>query len=604
MIKSMTLYGYKGQGPTPVDYSLNKYTFVLGANAAGKSTFINGLRTAVLGYVPENAVHAGSKDAVSLVRMDDGTEIKTVASADAATVHYLNGKKCTKKDVATKRSGYLKLSPEIAEIFYREGQYCLDLKPEEFSKLIGSILPAMTTADMIRALGLTPEEETLFNSIYSESNVDFDDIAKVYKDLSERLRVLNRDIASAEQTASILCKGHTGRPLDLLKKKREGLLAQLKSFRDAEELQREYEAKNAAYVKHMTEIKELQEKLANKPASVTPGEIEQSIELLNRVNQKIKEESELIAVLKKNIETSQKILDELASSVCPISQKLVCTTDKSSVRADLEKTISDNTKMVEIHMGKLASAESVRKSTEEQIRELREKERKQQEYLRLEEHLKVLKANTPPIPSMPAAAATDSSAISKELDQLNEEIANAGNAEQSRQIMDAIKIKKSEQAVVENLRKMLAPKGEAYNIILDRVCGSLNKEMNATSNDLGNQREYEFRVENGMTLYGKKIGTQNMIPVRNMSTGERFLAHMTLTALINKIVGLNFVILDNLDCLDQENLERVLEFVTSAGYEKRFENVVLAGVNHEDTLTEINKLASARNDVQVINLVA
>lgn len=603
MIKEMTLLGYKGQS-SRVDYTLDKYTFVMGANAAGKSTFIDGLRTAMLGIVPENAVHAGSKDAVSLVKMDDGTEIKTVASDDAATVHYLNGKKFTKKDVAAKRSGYLNLPPEIAEIFYREGQYCLDLKPEEFSKLIGSILPAMTTADLTQALNLTPEEEALFKSIYSGTNVDFEDIAKIYKDLSEKLRVLNRDIASAEQTATILCKGNTGRPLDLLKKKREGLLTQLKTFRDAEELQREYEAKNAAYVKHMTEIKELQAKLANKPESVAPGEIENAIATLNRVNQKLKEEAELFAVLKTNIETSRKILDELASSVCPISQKLVCTTDKSSVRADLEKTIADNQRMIDIHKGRVLSAESVRKATEEQITSLREKERRQQEYLRLEETLAVLKANMPPVPCMPTAAATDSSAISKELDQLNEEIANAGNAEQSRRLMDSIKVKKTEQAVVEKLRKMLAPKGEAYNIILDRVCGSLNQEMNATAMDLGSQREYEFRVEDGMTLYGKKAGAQNMIPVRNMSTGERFLAHMTLTALINKIVGLNFVILDNLDCLDQENLQHVLDFVTSPAYEKRFENVVLAGVNHIDTLNAVNKIKAARNDVQVINLVA
>ncbi len=603
MINQLTIQGFEGQRGCET-YPFDKYTFVMGPNAAGKSTMINGIKTAMFGVVPDCVINAGSKDAVAIVKMDNGVEIKTVASEDAPTAHYVNGKKGTKKDIASLRGSLLKLSPELAEIFFRNNSYVWDMKPEELSKLIGSILPALSADDLLKALKVTPDEEALFKSVYADTNVDFDGIAKVYKDLSEKLRVLNRDIASAEQTAKILCVGNSGRPLELLKKRRDELVNALKVFRDREDAQKEYEAKKASYERYMQEARSLQDQLANKPAAVQPGLIDDNIERLNRIAEKLKSESELIAVLQMNIETSEKIIRELSSSVCPISKKLVCTTDKSSVRAELEHSVEETSKMLEIHKQQIVSLESIKQTTETTIRDLREKERKQQEYLRLEERLAALRANMPPLPVAPTAASGDSSAITAELDTVNTEIANAGNAEQSKKLMASLKSEKAKQAVVEHLRSMLAPKGEAYNIILDKVCGSLNKEMNATAAELGVQREYEFRVDNGMTLFGKKTGNAEMIPVRNQSTGERFIAHLILITLVNKVVGTSFVILDNIDCLDEANLQKVLRLIMSPAYEKRFENIILAGVNHTDTVSAINTVAAGRSDVKVINLVA
>ena len=598
----LTLLGFKGQA-AQCDIDLAKYTFVVGKNGTKKSSVVNGYKTALFGQVPESSLNVGCQDAVAQLEFDSGSIVKTVYN-QKKTTHYFNGKAGTKAGVGQERGNILKMAPEDAEIFFRDGQYALDLKPEEFSKLIGSVIPKVPTAAVLSLINITPEGEKLFHDIYKDNTVDFDSIAGIYKELSERNRALNKQIAVDESTVAVLGTTTTGKPLEFLKKRRDELLEAYKAAKSNADANKDYEAKREEYKRKQMEISDLQNQLSEKPELVEPKQIEDAIDRLNRINKKHTEESELIAVLNTNIETSEKILKELSSNVCPISRKLVCTTDKSGIRSDLEKSIEDNKKIIAERRQSLASLETIKATTEALIKNLREKERKQQDYLRLDERLSYLRKNLPPVPVAPKISAEQKNPddIRAELDLIDKDIASAGNAERSKQILENIRTCKRDKEVVESLRNLLAPKGEAYNVILDSMCGKLNQLMNDTAKELGIAKEYEFRVDNGMTLYGKNPGDPEMIPAKNMSNGERFLTHLLLISLINSITGVNSIVIDNMDCLDDENLNRVVKLLTSPQYAQRFDNILMAGVSHEDTMRVLRNYAATRNDVKVIEL--
>lgn len=604
-ITRLSMKGFRGAKDL-VDYDLAPVTIVEGSNASGKSTILHGIRAAMFGTVPENCINTAATTAAAQVSFEDGTEIKTVITDKKAT-HYLNGKSLTKKDVAETRGKVMNLSPEIAEILFRDGQYCLDLKPEEFSKLIGNLLPkGATVDDLITGLKLSPEEEKLFRENYSGKEVDFSDIAGLFKVLSGKLTELNKKIDGAEKTSELLSATVSPYPVDVLKKRQDRLIESLKEFQNDAEAMKKYEAEVSRYEKRCSEIKELRSKLSSKPEEIPAGAIDDALRRVSRINEQLTEEAKLIAVLSETVSTNQKILDDLSSSVCPISREIVCTTDKTSAKAGLEKIISDNKSMLDIRQQRREILKNSLAASEKQVQEYRTTEKALLEYVALEERLRQLSAEKIEIPTKPEPKAVGSEEeLRAELKKISDEISNAGRAEEAEKLKESVKGLRAERDIVESLRKRLAPKGDAYNFILDKVCGLLNKQMNAIAADLSCETEYEFRLtETGMTLYGKKIGETEMIPVKDMSTGERFIAHLVLTSLINQIVGLNFVILDNIDCLDACNLERVLKLITSAGYTSRFSNVILSGVNHTDTVDVVTKYASARSDFKVINLVA
>ena len=603
-IDRISLAGFRGTEKR-VDIEIAPYTVFAGKNASGKSTVLHALRAAMFGAVPENCINTSSKVAGAAVHFDDGTEITTQID-DKKVTHRLNGKVLTKKDCAEVRGKAMKLSPDIAEILFRDGQYCLDLKPEEFSKLIGNVLPkGATVDDLLAGLKVSPEEEKLFRANYSGTDVDFSVIAALYKVFSGMFTELNKKIEAGEKTSEVLYSSVSKIPVEHLKKRQDQLIAALKECQDYENALRQYEVDRERYEKRSAEIKELRGKLASKPEAVTANDIDAAIRRVNKINEQLTEEAKLIAVLTENVATSQEILGRLSSSVCPVSREIVCTTDKNSARPGLEKTISDNQKMLESRQHRQEVLKASLEASERQVQELRAKEKEGLEFVRLEERLRQLTEAKVEIPTKPEAKTGNEEELRAELKKVSEEISNAGRAEEARKLREDIKLVRAERDVVESLRKRLAPKGEAYNYILEKVCGLLNKQMNTTAADLSCGSEYEFRItETGMTLYGKKTGAPEMIPVKDMSTGERFLSHLILTTLINKIVGLNFVILDNIDCLDADNLARILNLITSSEYASRFANVILSGVNHTDTMEEISKYASARTDFKVIDLAA
>lgn len=602
MINSLRIRGLKGQA-ADATFKFKKYTFITGDNASGKSSLLTGVRSAMLGIVPESAIHCGSSDMVAQVELSDGTQLRTVAFTDKPTKHFLNGKAESKKSVNEARKRIFKMDPDIADILTRDGQYCLELKPEEFSKLIGEFISKVNTDKVIHSLAISPEAEAAFGKMYSDPQISFDTIDVLYKKLSEKFRDLNKAIAADEQSAAFLKGTSSGASEETLRKQREFLQGKLDALKSDDAKAKESKKICEERQKKLWEIDALLKALAVRPDTVPDGALQKAYEFQNNAHALLSEEKMNAACFEHNIETSQKILDQLESSVCPISNKLVCTTDKTSIRTDLEGSIEENKKMLAVHKNKIESLEISIRQASEAIAKYRKLEEEQRIYVATEEKMKLLKSSLPPLlPAPRPVDPLDIAALESQIEALNKDIANAANVEKAAKLLAGVAEQQKERYIITELREVFAPKGKAYNVILKAVCGALNSNINKTAKSLGIDREYEFRVDIGMTLFGKRTGEPEMFPVKNSSTGERFIAHLLILTMISEMNGLPFIIIDNLDCLDITNVQKILRLVMSPEYETRFENVILAGVNHKDFCDVITALATSRTDVEVISL--
>ena len=72
-----------------------------------------------------------------------------------------------------------------------------------------------------------------------------------------------------------------------------------------------------------------------------------------------------------------------------------------------------------------------------------------------------------------------------------------------------------------------------------------------------------------------------------MSDGEKFIAQLLLLSVINEASGFGYIVIDNFDALDANNLEKVLNLITDPAFLSRYSNVLLAGVAHTETCSLI-----------------
>lgn len=603
---NIKLYGVKSKSTTlgEVEYPLKKYTAILGANGSGKSTIFAALQAAIFGVVPEDFKNVDSTDSAVSFEFPDGlSTVRTIVGSDGKVDHKIGKKKLAKKEVNAFRKEKLHIEPETAELLSRPGQNIFDQKPEDFAKLLGEIMPKVETEKLEAMLSLSAEERTLLEDLYSGTEINFGNIKDLFKILSEKLKAKKEEVNAAEAGAAALTGKLSGMPLADLKYRQQEITDRLRDSKAAEAERKSYEEKVAAYNAATKEIEEIMEALKKRPAKTDPEVLEKLLEQERYTNKEHLDLERQLQIVQNTIATNQKLLANIESSVCPLSSKLVCTTDKTPLRTELEKVVKENTFMVEVLQSRLSDNETALKIIQKDIHSSREKEKEERSFLLLDARLEALKGQVREYPKAPAKGhPEDIEVLTQQLNDISAEIAAYENVEKAKELKKKAGILAQERDLLAGLREKFAPKGEAYSVIMRVVCGTLTDEVNREAKELGVNYEYDFRVENGMTLYGKTSSMTSFIPVKSMSTGERFIAQLLMNTLFQSINGCPFIILDNIDCLDKENLKRVLALVMSEEYEKKFELVVLSGVNHADTEDVIDRVAAGRTDTEVIKL--
>lgn len=148
------------------------------------------------------------------------------------------------------------------------------------------------------------------------------------------------------------------------------------------------------------------------------------------------------------------------------------------------------------------------------------------------------------------------------------ELAEHGH-QQARQLQQDLKTLEAELAVTERMVKALGPDGIRKTLLGDRIAG-LTKEINTLLAAFTEGR-YQITWKDDFTPLVHQDGTA--LPVKLLSKSEQLRVGIALQAAIAKMTGLNFLAVDEVDMLDQDN--RDLLTGTMLGMLDQFDQIML-----------------------------
>lgn len=576
---------------TAGDYELQNVTAIVGKNGAGKTALVSAIKSILTADMEPGIVTAGAAKA-KIALEDAGLSWELVVGKNVT--HKSNGGKLNKADALQERETLLHIPVEVASKVYGEHQAIFGEKADKFAELLSCVTGKNTVVldDVLAKMGLTKEQSEYIQKLFpshATAKITLDQLAALGEECGKKLTELNKNMAAIN--AAIAAK--TGMPEPTLSEEAIALSVQRKD----EELQ---EAN--LFAQKMDAYKENKERRESELASIREAEIELRSKLATPANERyIKYARNLIQItlekmaglekdislLESNNARYQAILDDLASSVCPISKALVCTTDKTVVRGEIEKGVCENSAAIADKKAEYnREADNVSRLREELGKE-EEKDTQYRAYLEMKNEIELRKAAVPEALPMPGGRAPDLEGIRKQLDILREMLRVKKAHADAIALKTELAQKKMEAEIASLFKAKFAPKGEAYNLVMNSITGFMEDSMNQTAKELGISHIYSFAADGGLVL---NVETPSgKVKANELSAGEKFMAELCLISMINQETGFPYAVIDNIDALDEKNLEKILQLVEQPGFNTRFKNIILSGVDHSDTLDVLMK---------------
>ncbi len=588
MIKGLSVSNFKGIKDRSVDFNrkLNVFT---GESGVGKTSLLSAIKYALYGKGTAADIKNGETEAKVTVEFDGGTTVERKRNKTANKVS-ISGNSTTAKSA----EDYLEkkiASPDVLKLML-ETDYFEGLSKKDVTSLFLSIIPAKLDKDAVLKLceehtgrSLTDKEKALIEKeIAGLGSFGIETLNTVHDNLVEERKAVKRDIKNlSEKTKEdIAAPAETAEALnDALYKliEKETLLKGYEA--ELARYNREYNAYNDAQRSIMELNKQLEElKDVEKPDAETLKTLESD---KAKFKDALKQSQSTQATLKANIDIFTRTLESLNKPVCPISEKLVCKTDKSGMKADIEGLIKQNKEAYDKHVEFSARCEEQIAKRDKGIDDYRKSEtlyeRKTNVLRLLEDKKKIAMPEKVEKPDVPVDIETQKSKIRVKLDNISR---------YDRYISDVKELEKCKEnlAIIEEVVKMFDVKKGIYHLILNRIITPLSQMVNDKAKTYRDGFSVKFDIEEGIEILYEPDKGAGYIPMVNASASEfLFIAYLVITV-IGKLTGCRIIVIDNLDKFDGGKAK---EFFKMMRDDDTFEQIFAATVNHEDVISSLDK---------------
>ena len=610
-IKSISVENFRGIQRFEHEFK-NKVTVITGKCGKGKSSFLDAVRFPLTNILPENAVKDGYMTAKvkEVCENEDGDSIvieKEVERPSKVST-LISGRKVgtsvTKKFIESETD----VNSELIKMT-TSSEILANLKPSDFASIfLTESVERKTLEDLLEICNkqetperlkiqindgvfnnknLPPDAIKYFNEFFLDKEFSLETISKAFEEAKNKRREINAICKSLEKDAKDFVsmteikadEGKLNKKLEELigfEKNNDSYYERVKNYNSAVKLKNETEKR---IVSCDLEIQ------TNKSVEPNMKDLET---LENELKNKTKEVSNLMAVKKTLVDSklrTEKTISELDKPVCPISTKICCTTDKSPFKKELLESISDIENSIKLSDENIAKSQNEINELNSKIKifyENRENWNKKMNFINEKERLSKMKIE---IPEKPEEISITS--YSAEKANVIQELNKIKKYKEMQKKYNEFWKNKREYNVLNFIVKSLDIKGPVVSDFIRTLVEPIEDVCNERATVLKTGMKVKLLVKDGLTMLFQLGELKPFLPYTSLSAGEKILAIVLMTDLVNLFSGSGFLIIDDTDHLDEDSFEVLLKFVTDQDIQEQYDNIIISSVNHSDIVNKI-----------------
>lgn len=571
------------------DLQLNakKLNAIIGKCGSGKSSLLDAIRFALTGKAGKEVIRKGCREASVVLRFSDNSTIERIRRT-SENISKCNGKSSTKRSLdefLTARNMNPCWIESLCSVDWFAG-----LSSKDLNNFFMTILPlrakAETVVELVAQLDkdLTEKKEKyLMEEILKKQEIfSFNDLANGYN----TAYTVRQELKRKYNEMLPRCTFNETVPA----KTREDIEKELNNISQVEAAEKEYSKRLKEYAsskkQHDLAIKRLNEmkkeldtySSCKKPKEETKTQAEADRKLF-QVH--IKRTNEYIGTINSTLDLLKRTLDNLDKPICPISEKLICTTDKSQLKEELLSLIQKNENALASNKEFLAKCEDQVRKRDDIISNYQKEVYRYEQKTTLENNIsKFIVPEILPEPQKVEKAHLE--AKKKELLDLLSILSRYEKVQQNKKELAKIKDKYD---LAQFAVKVLDSKIGIPALILQRTLRFFEKKCNEKASLLREGFQIHFLSDNGITIQVSPGKGKPFVDMKEVSTGEFVCVAYILMTMIGEATKCHLFLIDNLDRLDTEYLNALLSLLEE---DKKIEQVFLGGVDHADVERTLN----------------
>lgn len=550
-------------------------------NGTGKTSFINALRYGLSGAKPSGDVMTGGEKTFAVGLSVDGDRFIRQEFSDRSPKYYFNEKSVTKKDFDREISEHTENNSNIVKIA-TSSEVISAMKPQEFGDLILSYIPEQLTVEKIFGY-LDDAQESVKSFIemnLPEGTFGTEELVSVYNMAVETRRETKRKIN--ELTGQMKGLGEIERTEKTSEEyknmQRELGMAQADIIERIKQ-KMAYEKAKALYDEQMKMITEAENKLK---AIALPDRIPTREETEAKIidcQKKMQNASLVMGTLKQNLDLFEKSLKDIEKPVCPLSNKLKCTTDKSVVKADLEKGVRDTRRAIDAQQSNYDATNKALLSFQKELSEIDAVILKFKEREQLKKNIEKMRSTLPAVPADPGKVENAENVVK----DMNNLVVLQKKAEKFEEYVSLKKEydKNSEKLKdLEYIVSVFSPKGRIKECVIKYYISSFEEECNRKAAMLKKGFNIKFVSDNGITVMTDIDGSGNYRTYNQLSGGEKVFSMFVILDMLCNLTGLRIMIFDELSVLDKDAFASLVHMIKEN--EDDYDMVILSAAEHDD----------------------
>jgi len=306
----------------------------------------------------------------------------------------------------------------------------------------------------------------------------------------------------------------------------------------------------------------------------------------------IREKKVEIGTINQNIALFTRTLENLEKPVCPISEKLICTTDKTAVKRELKDALIANNRLLEAANRAVTRGNETIERAKAQLLALRTEKSNLDQYTKLSAEIAAFEKNLVVVPEKPQEVTESNFAELK--NKLTMERRNLEAFAAKKKVVAELATLSKKQEVYQNLVSQFSGKGSVKANVLKHFANVFERMLEARTKAFAPGYQMQFDFDGGLCVRMKTPKNKEFYPIGTLSAGEGFLAKFLLLDTLSQLTGTGILFLDNLETLDKEVLCHLKELITKPEFLNAYDHIFLCGVNHKEVTETFEDLDAVK----------